>query len=103
MGGIEAEHEAVEKPTTARRTVGEQAVHLRRQPHRADIFSQCRLTFRRRATDPYDPLFIRWYTPGANLNGAMNRFDRGGDGPAIAANRSFLCARQSEVDVGEAR
>ena len=33
----------------------------------------------------------------------MNRFDRGGDGPAIAANRPFLCAPQSEVDVGEAR
>jgi hypothetical protein len=97
MGGIEAEDEPIEEAPAARRAVGEQAVHLRRQPDGADMVRQAGLASALFAVD-LDHATGRGIRPvsGADFDHAAGGRDRCGHRPPPLAR---LSAARSAVAV----
>ena len=105
MLGMQRRHQAVEEAPALARPVEEQAVELRRQPHRRDMQAEHGLALRRPAVDPHRPAGQAAVVPGRLQSGAdgeppVRRIDGGGDRPGGGVR---LLAARTAADFIEAR
>src|SRR5215469_4692866 len=100
MRWIEAEHQAIEKPPPAARTVEKEPVHRRRQPYQAQPLAERRLAANRLSVDAHDTaLACRAISPGPDPQRAAARCDDCGDRPPRI--RRLASGLGSPIDLGQ--
>ncbi len=102
---IEPIDQPVEKAAPRRRRLGEQPVHLRRQPDDAEMLGQGGLRARRAAVDLHDAALAgvaRGVAAGADLRGAARTRYRRRDRPGARRQRGRPRRRHAAVDLAQA-
>ena len=106
MRRIERQHQPVEKPPPAARAFEKQPIHLRGQPHHAEVLAERRLAARRLAVDPHHPALdgFRRIAAGADAQCAAPRREGRGDRPASGhGGGTAVFDRGAPVDLGQFR
>src|SRR5713101_7859835 len=97
---VEPEHQPIEKPPPAARTVEEEPIHWRRQPDDPKPLAERHLAARRFSVDAHDPPLTRCrVTAGADPHRAVPRGDDRSDGPTRIWR--FAVSFGAAIDLGQ--